>query len=274
MLLEAHAALPIGMRVVSGGETLPPDLAARLLASVSEVVNLYGPTETTIWSALARVRRGDAIVLRAPLAAASLRLVDTFHDESWPGSAGEVGIGGRCLAHGYVGNPALTAARFVPDADAHGGRLYRSGDIGRSCADGAIAFLGRADHQTKVRGYRVELGDIEAALRRCPGISDAAAIATGGDRVMLTGFVTLAPGARWDDDETKAYLRTVLPDALVPQQLVVLDALPVTLNQKIDRARLPAMAVPVRSARRVVELFEHVKSMSPDAVQRLLAQQV
>lgn len=273
MLLEANAALPARLRALSGGEALPSDLAGRLLASGVDLWNIYGPTETTIWSAVARVRSCHAITLGAPVGATTLRLIDAYQNDSFAGVAGEIAIGGAGVAQYYVGNPALTAARFIPDERGNGTRMYLTGDYGRQTAGGFIEFLGRFDDQVKVRGYRIQLGEVETALRSCAGIRDAAVIAVGGDRPSLVGYVTVDAHAACDEEDLRRHLRKSLPEHMIPARVLVLDALPMTPNQKIDRSRLPAQEASIGSARRVAELFEQVKAMKSDEVKRVLAGQ-
>jgi len=270
MLLEANAELPAGMKALCGGEALPAELAARLLASGVELSNVYGPTETTIWSAIAQIRSGDAITLGAPLGATTLRLIDEFQEECLAGVAGEIGIGGAGVAQYYAGNPVLTAARFIPDGHGYGSRMYRTGDYGRQTAAGSIEFLGRRDDQVKVRGYRIELGEIEAALGACAGVRGAVVKVIGDDSPLLVGYVTLDAHAAWDEEDIKRRLRWSLPEQMVPTHIVALEAFPMTPNQKIDRSRLPVPNASIRNPRRAVELFEQVKAMNSDDVMRAL----
>jgi len=271
MLLEANADLSSGLKAISGGEALPADVAERLLVRGVVLTNAYGPTETTIWSAAGAVRSAKAILLGPPLGATTLRVTDVFWDDCLPQVIGEIEIGGAGVAHGYVNNPALTAERFVPSVSGHGERSYRSGDLGRRGADGSIEFLGRMDHQVKLRGYRIELGEIEEALRRCAGVRSAAVSLVGGDRPNLVGYVVLDACGTWDENQTKRRLRDVLPEHMVPKYFVIMDSLPLTSNQKLDRSSLPAPNPASQSSRRVVDIFEQVKAMSAEEVRRARA---
>ena len=180
MLLEAgwRADLSVPHRPLlglSGGEPLHPDLAAALIARGVALWNLYGPTETTIYSAGAQVFTAQPITHGDPLPDTVLRVIDSHGLAVPDGGLGELCIGGRNLARGYLRRPALTAERFVPDPDgAPGTRLYRTGDLCRLRDDGRPEPLGRLDQQVKLRGYRIEPGEIEAALRACDGVKNAA----------------------------------------------------------------------------------------------------
>ncbi|MCF6524682.1 amino acid adenylation domain-containing protein, partial [Streptomyces sp. JJ36] len=174
MLLDAGWRAAPGFRALSGGEALPAELAQRLLDAGAELWNMYGPTETTIWSSVARIDGPGPVTLGEPIANTELHVLDLAGELVPPGVPGELCIGGAGLARGYLGRPELTAERFVPHP--FGGpdeRLYRTGDLVRRRADGALEFLGRLDHQVKVRGYRIELGEIEAVLERQPTVEQA-----------------------------------------------------------------------------------------------------
>ncbi|HEX6745680.1 MAG TPA: amino acid adenylation domain-containing protein [Longimicrobium sp.] len=233
------------LRMLCGGEALPADLAEALLARGGELWNVYGPTETTIWSAVHRVVHGGGVPLGHPVANTEIHVLDAFGAPQPFGVPGEVHIGGRGVADGYLGRPALTAERFVPHpfAARGGERLYRTGDLARRRADGSLEFLGRADNQVKVRGFRIELGEIEAVLQEHPQVREAAVALQPGER--LAAF---AAGAGASGRELLAYLRERLPAYMVPASCTVLDALPRSPSGKIDRARLPVADVQVESA--------------------------
>lgn len=162
-----------------GGEALPPALAARLLPLCGALWNLYGPTETTIWSAVQRIRPGAAIAVGRPVANTQLYVLNEQQEPVAPETVGELYIGGAGVAAGYWRRPDLTAARFGPDpfAPAPGGRLYRTGDAARLLASGEVQVLGRLDEQLKLRGHRIEPGEAEAHLLRLPGVRQAAVVA-------------------------------------------------------------------------------------------------
>ncbi|WP_455825760.1 non-ribosomal peptide synthase/polyketide synthase [Pseudomonas graminis] len=235
MLLESpRAPLLRGIKALCGGEALPADLAQRMLDLQGPLWNLYGPTETTIWSAAHRLLEAQPFVGR-PIANTSLFILNAGLTPCPLGAAGELLIGGVGLARGYHERPALTAERFVPNPyGAPGERLYRTGDLARYRADGVVEYIGRVDHQVKVRGFRIELGEIEACLRDHPGVVEAVVLADN-DR-LIAYLVSTEPQAQ---DVYKAALRVRLPDYMVPAHLMFLDSLPLTPNGKLDRKALP-----------------------------------
>ncbi len=245
-LLEAGWAGDERLKALSGGEALTRELADALLARTGELWNLYGPTETTIWSLCTRVLPGDQpITLGTPIANTSVHVVDAGLQPVPAGVAGELLIGGAGLARGYRARPALNEERFVRASLLAGDeRLYRTGDLVRRRRDGALVYVGRADHQVKVRGYRIELGEIEAALRRHPHVQDALAVARdhgAGDK-RLCAYIVPNTGAQVAPVELRAMMRRTLPDFMLPSHFVSLEAFPLTPNGKVDRAALPAPA--------------------------------
>jgi len=234
------------LRILCGGEAISRDLANRLLEKCSVLWNLYGPTETTIWSTLHKVRFGEGPVpIGKPIANTQLWLLDDYRNPVPPGASGELYIGGDGLALGYLNRPELTAERFVPHPFAPAQRLYRTGDLARAFPDGSLQFLGRLDHQVKIRGFRVELGEIENALVGCAGVSDAAVLLredVPGDQ-RLVAYVIPRDGAVVSPDALQAELVTTLPDYMVPSAFVVQTAFPLTPNRKIDRRALPLPAI-------------------------------
>uniref|UniRef100_UPI00140CF66F non-ribosomal peptide synthetase n=1 Tax=Pseudomonas akapageensis TaxID=2609961 RepID=UPI00140CF66F len=242
ILLESGWQPTLRHTLICGGEALPRDLAEALGSNGARLWNLYGPTETTIWStaqAMSAVSAANQPIGR-PIAATSTHVLDARLEPVAVGITGELYIGGTGLARGYHQRPDLTAERFVPDPFGESGaRLYRTGDLVRWRRDGALEYLGRIDHQVKVRGFRIELGEIEAQLLANAEVRAAVVLAreaAGGTR--LVGYV-----AATDSDtlaETlKAELRRSLPEYMVPAQIVVLAQLPLTPNGKIDRLALP-----------------------------------
>jgi amino acid adenylation domain-containing protein len=243
LLLESGWQGDGALKVLCGGEALPRELAWSLLARVGELWNVYGPTETAVWSAAGRVASGDGPVwLGAPIANTGFYVVNPALQPVPAGVPGELWIAGDGVARGYLNRPDLTAEKFVPDpfAAAPGARLYRTGDLVRWRPAGELEFLGRIDHQVKVRGFRIELGEIEAALLRHPRVA-AAAVAVredGGDKRLIAYLV--ADGKRPPADDLRRHLRDLLPDYMVPAAFVVLDAFPLTPSGKVDRRALPA----------------------------------
>ncbi|WSG46753.1 non-ribosomal peptide synthetase [Dactylosporangium sp. NBC_01737] len=228
------------LRVWAGGEALDAALARELLPRVGQLWNVYGPTEATVLSAAYRVSEVDdadaTVPIGHPMPGERLYVMDPLHRLAPPGVAGELWIGGAGPALRYHDRPELTAAAFVPDPVVPGGRCYRTGDLVRRRADGELVFRGRRDHQLKIRGYRVELGEIEAALREHPDVAHAVVTARGeGAQAHLVGYVA----GPVTGERAAAHLRGRLPDYLVPHRWVVLDALPTMPSGKVDLAALP-----------------------------------
>jgi amino acid adenylation domain-containing protein len=232
-----------GFKVLCGGEALPPDLADLLARTPASVLNLYGPTETTIWSCSAVVRVGEPVTIGQPLPGTSVLVVDSDMRSVPAGVCGELLIGGPGVARGYRADPRLTAARFLPDPGRPGGRMYRTGDIVRLRTSGALEFVGRADEQVKVRGHRIELGEIESALRGLDGVRDAAAtILDQRVNARIAGYIVPEPSALDPAGrltEWRHALAAVLPSAMMPAELYSLPAIPLNPNGKVDRRALP-----------------------------------
>ncbi|MYV64551.1 amino acid adenylation domain-containing protein, partial [Streptomyces sp. SID2131] len=241
LLMEAGWESP-GVRALCGGEALPTALAARMRSALGTVWNVYGPTETTVWSTAHHLRTGDPdgpVPIGGALANTRLHVLDGRLRPLPVGVFGELYIGGDGVARGYHGRPALTAERFVADPFDAGGRLYRTGDLVRRLPDGGLEYRGRADSQVKVRGHRIEPGEIEAALVRRPEVA-AAAVAVRGQGVdaFLVGYVVWRDGDG-DPAALRDFLREELPAPMVPGVLVPLERLPLTPNGKLDRRALP-----------------------------------
>jgi natural product biosynthesis luciferase-like monooxygenase protein/amino acid adenylation domain-containing protein/FkbM family methyltransferase len=237
--------------VYSGGEALRAELAQRVKERLPwvRVHQQYGPTEATIDATIWDYEEGASESGRLPIGRAIGNTRVYVLDESGApvpqGVAGELYIGGAGLARGYQGRAELTAERFVPDeyGGAAGGRLYRTGDVVRWRGDGQLEFIGRADHQVKVRGYRIELGEIEVVLQQHPAVADAVVVVAGWNGASaetLAAYVVLRPAADvFTSVEAREYLRARLPEHMTPQFFVILEALPLTANGKIDKAALP-----------------------------------
>ncbi|WP_418960771.1 amino acid adenylation domain-containing protein [Streptomyces tritici] len=242
--------------VVFAGEALPPETLRpwldRLGDSCPELVNMYGITETTVHSTYRRMTAADlaspASMIGEALDGWSLRVIGPDGVEAPAGTPGELYVGGAGVARGYLGRPALTAERFLPDPDAAvpGARRYRSGDGARRSAEGGDhAYLGRLDHQVKIRGHRIEPGEIEHALARHPAVRDAVVAVdrdTAGDPRLVAYWVPVAAGAgdAADASDLREHLTRTLPAYMLPNLFVVLDRLPLTVNGKVDRRALPA----------------------------------
>jgi amino acid adenylation domain-containing protein len=258
LLLEAGWKERTKLKVLCGGEALPRDLADALLARSSSVWNMYGPTETTIWSATCPVEAGTGPVpIGPPIANTEFYVLDRRGQPVPVGVAGELHIGGDGVARGYWNRPELTAEKFVPDPfrsllwrglettpQEEGGdanyRLYKTGDLVRYRPDGKLEFLGRLDTQVKVRGFRIETAEVEHVLKLCPGIRDCVVVAredTPGDKRLVAYFV--GPQPHPTGEELRRFVSAKLPSYMVPSLFIPLDALPQTPNGKIDRRALP-----------------------------------
>ncbi|MFE6410059.1 non-ribosomal peptide synthase/polyketide synthase [Streptomyces sp. NPDC057837] len=244
--------------VVLAGEALPARTvrAIKDVMPAAEVANIYGPTEATVY-ATAWFSGGtvpeQAPPIGRPVARTRAYVLDRLLRPQPPGVTGELYLGGGGLARGYLHRPGLTAARFVADPfGAPGDRMYRTGDLVRWSADGRLEYLGRVDQQVKVRGFRIELGEVEEALRGCVGVAEAAATVRDADgHRRLAGYVVPAAGARVEPEAVRRELGRTLPDYMVPSAVVVLPALPLNPNGKLDRGRLPDPAPAEPAARHV-----------------------
>lgn len=242
LLLDSGWTGKPDLRILCGGEPLPPDLADRLLDVSSELWNMYGPTETTVWSTIERIEKNSPILIGKPIDNTAVYVLDSMRNPAPVGAVGELWIGGTGVARGYLNLPELTAERFVPDpfANTPGARMYSTGDLARFRSDGRLECLGRIDGQVKVRGFRIETGEIEVALRRQGGISEAAVVArpdgTGENRLVAY----LAPSfLAASESELRVELKKTLPEYMIPSVFVFLERLPLTPNGKVDRRALP-----------------------------------
>ncbi|SEF52734.1 non-ribosomal peptide synthase domain TIGR01720/amino acid adenylation domain-containing protein [Actinacidiphila yanglinensis] len=276
MLVTHEPDAARGVRVLVGGEALPARLAATLAGAAGEVFNVYGPTETTIWSTMAAVVPGTGVAIGSPIGNTRVYVLDAALRPVPRGVNGDLYIAGDGLARGYFGRPELTAERFVacpfgpadgpllPDSGP-GGRMYRTGDLVRWSGDGRLEYVGRTDFQVKVRGFRIELGEVEHALAGHPGVAQAVVVVREDrqDDKRLVGYVVPAPcpaaaatgvpaeagatGAPAGTDPVSAllaelpgHLRGRLPDYMVPSAFVPLARVPLTPNGKVDQRALPA----------------------------------
>jgi natural product biosynthesis luciferase-like monooxygenase protein len=279
MLLEdprAFPALRSLKKLLLGGEALSASLIQRLEVS-GDILNMYGPTETTIWSTTDAVKQdGSSVTIGRPIANTQIHIVDKSFQPVPAGVPGELLIGGAGVVRGYFNRPDLTAEKFVPNPFADNNvtngdsRLYRTGDLARFLPDGRIEFLGRLDHQVKLRGYRIELGEVEAALRQYPDVKDCVSIVredVPGDK-RLVAYVVLQPRKQLQANSLREHLKSKLPDYMIPSAFVPLETLPLTPNGKVDRKVLPsprAVAEPEKeSAAPKTELEQTVAKISSE----------
>jgi thioesterase domain-containing protein/acyl carrier protein len=233
------------LKILCGGEAWPNELAEELLPRCKSLWNMYGPTETTIWSSAARVETGQPVVIGPPIANTRFYILDASLELVPVGVPGELYIGGEGVAQGYFNRPDLTKERFVGDPFSYrpGSKLYRTGDIVRRLGDGRIEFLHRIDQQVKIRGFRIELEEVEAALKQYPGVAQCVAVAredTPGDKRLVAYTVPLNPHVTPRVAELRSFLKQKLPDYMIPSAFVTLKELPLTPNGKIDRKALSA----------------------------------
>jgi amino acid adenylation domain-containing protein len=255
LLLESGWQGSPGLKILCGGEALGRELANRLIETGAPVWNLYGPTETTIWSALHRLELGEgAVPIGRPIANTRLYILDDHLEPVPPGAVGELFIGGDGVARGYLNRSDLTTSHFLVDPFYAGGRMYRSGDLARLLPCGVVQYLGRVDAQVKLRGFRIELGEIETILERQPGVKQAV-VAVREDSPAdqrLTAYIVAAERETLAADTLRETLEDRLPDYMVPVAYVFLDKLPLTPNRKVDRKALPIPSADAsRSARYV-----------------------
>jgi amino acid adenylation domain-containing protein len=232
------------LKVLCGGEALSRQLANQLLQKSGSLWNMYGPTETTIWSSVYPIESEDGPVpISPPIANTQFYILDSHLKPLAVGVPGELHIGGSGLARGYLNRPELTAEKFIahPFSEKPGERLYKTGDLARYLPDGNIEYLGRMDYQVKIRGFRVELGEIEAVLRSHPAVGEAVVLMreeSSGEK-RLVAYLVADGKTVSSDSELRNFVRKRLPDYMVPSAFVFLDALPLTSSGKVDRRALP-----------------------------------
>jgi len=248
VMLEAGWETKFPLRILCGGEALPKDLINKLIARCSELWNMYGPTETTVWSTVKHITSDEDISIGKPIDNTQVYILDEKLNNFTDGTIGEIYIGGDGVAKGYLNRPELTNERFVDDvfSGIPESKMYRTGDLGKIREDGEIVCLGRIDHQVKVRGYRIELEEIEQNLLRQDNVKQAVVIAredTPGNPRLVGYMITIE---QKNDNDLRAQFDTwqrglldVLPEYMVPDDFVIMETIPITPNGKIDRKALP-----------------------------------
>jgi amino acid adenylation domain-containing protein len=243
---ESREAMQRLGKLMLGGEALPIPLAKQLRDIMSgQIINMYGPTETTVWSSVHRVDEiGHTIPIGRPISNTRIYILDKSLQPAPIGVPGEIFIGGEGVARGYLNRPELTAEKFIlnPFGAEANSRLYRTGDLGRFRADGTIEFLGRIDHQVKIRGHRVELHEIELAFSQHPAVREIVVVAredAAGDQ-RLVAYVVAESNTKPTATELRRFAQERLPEAMTPSVFVFLDELPLTPNGKVNRKALPA----------------------------------
>lgn len=247
MLIDAGWNSSPGLKVLCGGEAFPPALAEILHTKVGSVYNMYGPTETTIWSSLKLLSAEDKqITIGKPIQNTRFYILNAQLNPVKPGATGEIYIGGDGVGLGYLNQPELTAERFIKDpfCDSPDSRMYQTGDLGKYTADGEILYMGRSDQQIKVRGFRIEPGEIESVLHDINEVKSAIVIAREdipGDQRMVAYVIPVEKELIESDTfgEWKKELRNHLPEYMIPQDFVIMEEFPLTPNHKIDRKALP-----------------------------------
>jgi amino acid adenylation domain-containing protein len=271
LLLTAGWKGKADLRAWAGGEALASELAQQLLQRTAELWNVYGPTETTVWSIIHPVSAQDErVLIGKPVLNTQVYVLDSASRQPLPiGSIGEIWIAGAGLARGYLGRPELTEARFVPNPFVAGARMYRTGDLGRYLPDGALECLGRVDHQVKVRGFRIELNEIERVLEEHAGLAQAVVVARTDDEFAATvhAYYRCQAGQAPTPADLRKFAQGRLPDYMIPATFTKLDVFSQTPNGKVDRQALPAPTVD--AAARAVE---HERALpATDAERALLA---
>ena len=231
------------LNILCGGEALSSELANYLLENGNRLWNVYGPTETTVWSSAYPIKTvlNTNSLIGQPIANTRIYILDTQHQPQPPGIHGELCIAGRGLARGYLNRPELTSEKFI-EVELFGKteRIYKTGDKARWLPDGNLEYLGRIDHQIKLRGFRIELGEIEAVLSQHEAVKEAVVILyEADDNKRLVAYLTTVAKSNVELMELKDWLKTRLPDYMIPSHLTVLEQLPLTPNGKIDRKALP-----------------------------------
>ncbi|MEO3406874.1 amino acid adenylation domain-containing protein [Mucilaginibacter sp. CAU 1740] len=274
IMLEAGWDESTPIKVICGGEALPKELAERILGKASSLWNVYGPTETTIWSTIKQIKADDtAITIGRPIDNTSIYILDKNLNPLDTGTIGEIFIGGDGLAAGYLNQPELTAEKFIADpfSGNPGDKMYRTGDLGRYMEDGEIECLGRADAQIKIRGYRIETGEIEYHLINQANVKQAVVVAQPDKKGInkLVAYITINDDHLAEDEivrqkNWRSSLKNSLPDYMVPDDFIVIPTIPLTPNGKVDKKAL------IQTSTQVVEQVQMYVAPRTD-VEKLVA---
>jgi len=243
LLLDSGWETPLALKALCGGEALPLNLSRQLTSRCDSLWNMYGPTETTIWSAVKQIHADDELItIGLPIANTQIYLLDEQRQIVTPGTIGEIVIGGDGVAEGYWKRPELTAEKFITDPFSNDPNsiLYRTGDLGKILPNGEFQCLGRIDHQVKIRGHRIELGEIEATLNTLSGIKQSAVIVSNhfGNEDKIVAYLKSSEQIQ-DEKQIHEALSKVLPEILIPSKYIWVDDFPITPNGKIDKKNLP-----------------------------------
>ena len=243
MLLDSGWENPLALKALCGGEAMPLNLARQLISRCDSLWNMYGPTETTIWSAVKQIQADDELItIGLPIANTQIYLLDEQGQAVEAGEIGEIVIGGDGVAQGYWKRPELTAEKFIPNpfSTEINSILYRTGDLGKLLPNGEFLCLGRIDHQVKIRGHRIELGEIEASLNSLPGVKQSAVIVSNylGNEPKLVAYLKSREQLQ-DEKLIHNALSKILPEILLPSKYIWVDDFPITPNGKIDKKNLP-----------------------------------
>ncbi|MFH7000353.1 amino acid adenylation domain-containing protein [Flavobacterium sp. FlaQc-57] len=243
LLLDSGWETPLALKALCGGEAMPLNLARQLISRCDSLWNMYGPTETTIWSAVKQIHADDELIsIGLPIANTQIYLLDEHNQIVVPGTIGEIVIGGDGVAEGYWKRPELTAEKFIEDpfSTASNSVLYRTGDLGKLLPNRELQCLGRIDHQVKIRGHRIELGEIEATLNSLTGIKQSAVIVSNhfGNEDKLVAYLKSGDLLQ-DEKQIHDSLSKILPEILLPSLYIWVEDFPITPNGKIDKKNLP-----------------------------------
>jgi len=243
LLLDSGWNTPLNLKALCGGEAMPLNLARALTSRCASLWNMYGPTETTIWSAVKQIKAEDELItIGFPIANTQIYLLDENRKAVEAGEIGEIVIGGDGVAQGYWKRPELNAEKFIqnPFSDENNALLYRTGDLGKQLPNGDLQCLGRIDHQVKLRGHRIELGEIEATLNTLSGIKQSAVVVSNhfGNEDKLVAYLKSSEDSK-EDKIIQEALSKVLPEILIPSKYIWVDEFPITPNGKIDKKNLP-----------------------------------